>query len=190
MSEPRVRLTRHQGQLSFGNEIRQLLYAYGDTSPHASFPQEPNAETVRVLDEVVTDFIIETCHEAAQIANYANRQKVKADDFRFILRRDPVKLGRVQELFRLERELKEARKAFDQNDDRLGGGLKEASKAELADLADAAGVQDDSVSKDGTSGHRGKGKKTKNSGKRFSTDQSVAGAGKKRKLGSVDDNIT
>ncbi|KAK2861196.1 hypothetical protein FQN49_004445 [Arthroderma sp. PD_2] len=191
MSEPRVRLTRHQGQLSFGNEIRQLLYAYGDTSPHSSFPQEPNAETVRVLDEVVTDFIIETCHEAAQIANYSNRQKVKADDFRFILRRDPVKLGRVQELFRLERELKEARKAFDQNDDRLGGGLKDASKAELAELADSAGIQDDNDSKDGTSGgQRTKGKKAKSSGKRFTTDQSVSGAGKKRKLATVDDSIS
>ncbi|KAM5466528.1 hypothetical protein MauCBS54593_005785 [Microsporum audouinii] len=188
MSEPRVRLTRHQGQLSFGNEIRQLLYAYGDTTPHSNFPQEPNAETVRVLDEIVTDFIIETCHEAAQVANYSNRQKVKADDFRFILRRDPVKLGRVQELFRLERELKEARKAFDQNDDRLGGGLKEASKAELADLADAAGIQDDTLSKDGTSVPRTKGKRGKYK-KRNTTDPSAGITGKKRKLGSIDGGL-
>lgn len=50
---------------------------------------------------------------------YSRRQKIKVDDFRFALRRDAVKLGRVQELFRIERELKEARRAFDQNDDQL-----------------------------------------------------------------------
>ncbi|EFE40868.1 hypothetical protein TRV_04333 [Trichophyton verrucosum HKI 0517] len=190
MSEPRVRLTRHQGQLSFGPEIRQFLYAYGDTTPHSSYPQEPNPETVRVLDEIVTDFVIETCHEAAQVANYSNRQKVKSDDFRFILRRDPIKLGRVQELFRLERELKEARKAFDQNDDRLGGNLKESSKAELADLAGEAGAQDDNFAKDGTTGPKPRGKRGKYKKRPPPADQAGNGTGKKRKVASFDDFFT
>ncbi|KAL1956963.1 hypothetical protein VTO42DRAFT_6452 [Malbranchea cinnamomea] len=141
MSEPRVRNARQHGQLNFGNEIRQMLYAYGDTKPHPDFPQEPNPETVRVLDEMVTDFIIETCHAAARVAAYAGRQKVKAEDFHFALRHDPAKLGRVQELFRLERELKEARKAFNENDDRISG-LKEMEKNledEDENAKDAAG---------------------------------------------------
>lgn len=107
-----------------------MLHAYGDPTPHPDFPQEPNPETVRVLDEMVTDFIIETCHAAARVASHAGRQKVKAEDFHFALRHDPAKLGRVQELFRLERELKEARKAFNENDDKIAG-LKEMEKQNL-----------------------------------------------------------
>jgi transcription initiation factor TFIID subunit 13 len=102
--------------------VRHLLHAYGDPTPHPSLKQEPLPETLRVLDEIVTDFVIETCHSAAACATYARRQKIKVDDFRFAIRRDPAKLGRVQELLRMERELKEARRAFDQNDDRLAAG--------------------------------------------------------------------
>ncbi|KAJ5768853.1 Transcription initiation factor TFIID subunit 13 [Penicillium odoratum] len=125
MAEPRARAARHKGQMNFSSELRLLLLAYGDPSPHPSFSSEPLPETVRVLDEIVTDFILELCHGAAQVAHHARRQKIKVDDFRFALRRDPNKLGRVQELLRMERELKEARKAFDQNDDQVA---KDAGK--------------------------------------------------------------
>ncbi|KAI5297157.1 Transcription initiation factor TFIID subunit 13 [Ascosphaera atra] len=145
MAEPRVRLTRHQGQLNFGPELRLLLHAYGDPLPHPSLPQEPLPETLRCLDEIVTDFIIDTCHSAAQCAAYARRQKIKVDDFRFALRRDPVKLGRVQELFRLERELKEARRAFDQNDDRVAA----SGKKDLAELAESAPDEEPATKKRG-----------------------------------------
>ena len=75
------------------------------------------------------------CHGAAQHANYSRRQKIKVDDFRFALRRDANKLGRVQELLRMERELKEARKQFDQNDDQVGN-LKDAGKKGLEDIGE------------------------------------------------------
>ncbi|KAI5297781.1 hypothetical protein KEM56_004540 [Ascosphaera pollenicola] len=168
MAEPRVRLTRHHGQLNFGTELRLLLHAYGDPSPHHSFPQEPLPETLRCLDEIVTDFIIETCHSAAQCASYARRQKIKVDDFRFALRKDPVKLGRVQELFRLERELKEARRAFDQNDDRVAG----SGKKDLAELADSVADED-------TSKKRGRKKAPKRG---LGIIDEEASAGKKKKL--------
>ncbi|KAH8425737.1 putative transcription initiation factor TFIID subunit 13 [Aspergillus melleus] len=137
MAEPRARAARHKGQMNFSSELRLLLLAYGDPSPHPSFPSEPLPETVRVLDEIVTDFILEMCHGAAQYASYSRRQKIKVDDFRFALRRDPNKLGRVQELLRMERELKEARKAFDQNDDQVGN-LKDAGKKGLEELGESA----------------------------------------------------
>lgn len=107
-----------------------------------------------MLDEIVTDFILEICHNAAQYANYSRRQKIKVDDFRFALRRDPNKLGRVQELLRMERELKEARKAFDQNDDQV---------ANLKDPVGRKGFEELAESVDGgTAG----GKKSKGKGKR------------------------
>ncbi|RMD42500.1 hypothetical protein DV735_g2580, partial [Chaetothyriales sp. CBS 134920] len=60
---------------------------------HSPFP-----ETLRVLDEIVTDFIIETCHEAVAHAALARRQKLTINDFKFVLRRDQMKLGRVHEI--------------------------------------------------------------------------------------------
>lgn len=157
-------------QLIYGYLVRLLLLAYGDPSPHPSFPSEPLPETVRVLDEIVTDFVLEMCHNAAQYASYSRRQKIKVDDFRFALRRDPNKLGRVQELLRMERELKEARKAFDQNDDQVGNLKGEGKKGleELGEGADGAG-----------------GKKSKGKGKRPSRRDSDATEDtvlKKRKL--------
>ncbi|KAL5341707.1 transcription initiation factor IID, 18kD subunit-domain-containing protein [Aspergillus crustosus] len=138
MAEPRARAARHKGQMNFASELRLLLLAYGDPAPHPSFPSEPLPETVRVLDEIVTDFVLEMCHGAAQYANYSRRQKIKVDDFRFALRRDPNKLGRVQELLRMERELKEARKAFDQNDDQVGNLKDAASKKGHEDVGEGA----------------------------------------------------
>lgn len=125
---------------------------------------------MRVLDEIVTDFVLEMCHGAAQYASYSRRQKIKVDDFRFALRRDPNKLGRVQELLRMERELKEARKAFDQNDDQVAN-LKDAKKG-LEELGEGGGGADGKKSK-------GKGKR----GARRDSDVTEDMAPKKRKTG-------
>lgn len=172
MTEPRARAARHKGQMNFPSELRLLLLAYGDPSPHPSFPSEPLPETVRVLDEIVTDFILEMCHSAAQYATYARRQKIKVDDFRFALRRDPNKLGRVQELLRMERELKEARKAFDQNDDQVGSFQDAAAKG-LGELAEVG---------DETDAKRGKGRGKRGGGNRRVSDVTEETVAKKRKV--------
>ena len=65
-------------------------------------------------------FIIETCHEAALSASYSRRTKIKVDDFKFILRRDGQKLGRVTELLNLDKDIKSKRKAFVVDEDQLG----------------------------------------------------------------------
>ncbi|PGH19150.1 hypothetical protein AJ80_04230 [Polytolypa hystricis UAMH7299] len=175
MAEPRVRVTRHHGRLNFENDLRHLLHAYGDPSPSDSTnpgPHDPLPETLRVLDEITTDFIIETAHGAAAVAHTAGRQKVKVDDFKFMLRGDPTKLGRVQELFRIEHELKEARKAFDQNDDKVIAAKKGGGGAALGEEL-AAG------SEAGASKKGGKGAK-KRGGEDEDGASSVAG-GKKKK---------
>jgi len=153
--------------------VRLLLLAYGDPAPHHSFSAEPLPETIRVLDEIVTDFILELCHGAAQVAHHARRQKIKVDDFRFALRRDPNKLGRVQELLRMERELKEARKAFDQNDDQVA---KDAGKK------GAPVPDDDDASVAGTAtGKKGKGKGKRAAANRRGSDATEESVPKKRK---------
>ncbi|KAG0152825.1 hypothetical protein PDIDSM_2630 [Penicillium digitatum] len=179
MAEPRARMARHKGQMNFQNELRLLLLAYGDPSPHPSFPNEPLPETVRVLDEIVTDFVLELSHGAAQVAHHARRQKIKVEDFRFALRRDPNKLGRVQELLRMERELKEARKAFDQNDDQVA---KEAGKKGAAAAAAAAGedpVAAEAAAATVTKKNKGKGKRGATT--RRGSDATEESVSKKRK---------
>ncbi|KAJ5482356.1 hypothetical protein N7475_001168 [Penicillium sp. IBT 31633x] len=182
MAEPRARMARHKGQMNFQNELRLLLLAYGDPSPHPSFPNEPLPETVRVLDEIVTDFVLEVSHGAAQVAHHARRQKIKVEDFRFALRRDPNKLGRVQELLRMERELKEARKAFDQNDDQVA---KEAGKKGAAAAAAAAAAGEDpeaaeaAATANATKKSKGKGKR--GAAVRRGSDATEESVSKKRK---------
>ena len=83
--------------------VAGFLYAFGDDD-------SPLPETIRVLDEIIVDFIIETCHEAALCASYSRRSKIKVDDFKFMLRKDPKKLGRVTELLSLDKEIKKKRK--------------------------------------------------------------------------------
>ncbi|KAI4147919.1 MAG: hypothetical protein L6R39_002970 [Caloplaca ligustica] len=120
MTEPRARAARQKGQLNFEKEVRGLLYAHGDEP-------DPLPETVRVLDEIVTDFIIETCHVASRHATLNGRQKVKLEDFKWVVRKDERLLGRITELMGMEKELKKARKIFDTDEGKAGlergGGL-------------------------------------------------------------------
>ncbi|KAL8711381.1 MAG: hypothetical protein Q9220_004278 [cf. Caloplaca sp. 1 TL-2023] len=113
MTEPRARAARHKGQLNFEKELRGLLYAHGDAL-------DPLPENVRVLDEIATDFIIETCHAASHHATISGRQKVKLEDFKFVVRKDERLLGRMMELIGMEKELKEARKGFNTDEGKVG----------------------------------------------------------------------
>lgn len=94
---------------------------------------------MRVLDEIVTDFLIETCHDAAKTAAAAGRQKVKVEDFKFAIRGEPLMLGRVNELLALDRELKDARKHFDTLEGKVGlerGRKKKADKEAEMEIDD------------------------------------------------------
>ena len=103
--------------------VKNFLYAFGDD-------EQPLPETVRVLDELVTDFVIETCHIAARSAAYSNRQKIKVDDFKFAIRGGELMLGRVQELLLLDKQLKATRRLMD---------TEAENKAALVDAAEFGG---------------------------------------------------
>ena len=147
MTEPRARAARHKGQLNFPSErkltphltspstfnanqsptVKSFLYAFGDDTP-------PLPETVRVLDEIVTDFIIESCHNAARSAQISKRQKIKLEDFNFAVRGSEVMLGRVREMLATDKTMKEMRRQFNTDEGKVGlerGGRKR--KAEDGD---------------------------------------------------------
>ncbi|KAL5615089.1 hypothetical protein BROUX41_005148 [Berkeleyomyces rouxiae] len=108
--EPRARAIKSLGKMTFNNtELTQLLYAHGDV-------QNPLPETIRVLDEIATDFIQSLAFDATRAANYAGRQKVKFEDFEFVFRKNPMFLGKVQEVFEKKGEIDNARKIIDDSE--------------------------------------------------------------------------
>ncbi|KAF9870511.1 transcription initiation factor IID [Colletotrichum karsti] len=109
--EPRARAAKNVGKMNFShNELAQLLYAHGDV-------RNPLPETIRVLDEIVTEFIQGMAFEATRAANYAGRQKVKYEDFEFAFRKNDAFLGKVQEVFEKKGEIDSAKKIFTKDDE-------------------------------------------------------------------------
>ncbi|KKA29368.1 hypothetical protein TD95_004656 [Thielaviopsis punctulata] len=108
--EPRARAAKNLGKMTFNNtELTQLLYAHGDV-------QNPLPETIRVLDEIATDFIQSLAFDATRAANYAGRQKVKFEDFEFVFRKNPMFLGKVQEVIEKKSEIDSARRIIDDSE--------------------------------------------------------------------------
>ncbi|ROT42482.1 transcription initiation factor IID [Sodiomyces alkalinus F11] len=135
--EPRARAGKNVGKMNFSHqELAQLLYAHGDV-------RHPLPETVRVLDEIVTEFIQGAAFEAARMATYAGRQKIKWEDFEFAFRKNPAYLGKVQEVFQKKGEIENAKKIFTKDDEAVL--MKDASAGE-------GGRRDNASEKNGTSG--------------------------------------
>ncbi|KAF5247994.1 hypothetical protein FAUST_400 [Fusarium austroamericanum] len=126
--EPRARAGKNVGKMNFSHaELAQLLYAHGDV-------QNPLPETVRVLDEILTDFMQSIAFEATRAANYSGRQKIKYEDFEFAFRKNPAFLGKVQEVFEKQREIKKAREILrDGEDEIMKDAADEEKKREKSD---------------------------------------------------------
>ncbi|OLN92020.1 Transcription initiation factor TFIID subunit 13 [Colletotrichum chlorophyti] len=140
--EPRARAAKNVGKMNFSHNERmstrmmicsyyaltptpvvaQLLFAHGDM-------RNPLPETIRVLDEIVTEFIQGMAFEATRAANYAGRQKVKYEDFEFAFRKNGAFLGKVQEVFEKKGEIDSAKKIFNKDDEAIF--MKDAADQEL-----------------------------------------------------------
>ncbi|GMM52509.1 Taf13 protein [Starmerella bacillaris] len=106
MVEESKRPTKRQRQPLFANDLKALLYAFGDVDT-------PYVETIGVLEDILQEYLFSICNEAARMARAAGRNKIKVDDFKFALRNDPRKLGRVEKLLVLQKEFDAARKEYD-----------------------------------------------------------------------------
>ncbi|KAM4059884.1 transcription initiation factor IID, 18kD subunit [Hirsutella rhossiliensis] len=119
--EPRARAGKNVGKMNFShNELAQLLFAHGDV-------KNPLPETVRVLDEILTDFMQSIAFEATRAAHYSGRQKIKYEDFEFAFRKNPAFLGKVQEVFEKQKEIKKAREILRDGEDEI---MKDAAEEE------------------------------------------------------------
>ncbi|KAK3392381.1 transcription initiation factor IID [Sordaria brevicollis] len=160
--EPRARAGKNVGKMNFNhNELAQLLYGHGDS-------KTPLPETVRVLDELITDFIQGVGFEATRAAHHAGRQKVKFEDFEFAMRRNPRFMGKIQEVFEKKKEIEAARKNFNIEDQLMKDADKEEKEKEKKGDKEKGGEG---------------GKKDKGAG------STVSGAGTKRKRQQNDKEL-
>lgn len=125
------------------------MYGYGDV-------RQPLDSTKKVLDEMLTDFITELCHEGARQAQIAGRQKIKLDDIRFACRKNPIYLGKIAEMSQKLESIKDAKKLLDVNDDKITKGNVKAMEEPLGDLDDDVDMETRTVG--GRSAGTGAGK--------------------------------
>ncbi|CCE62645.1 hypothetical protein TPHA_0C04970 [Tetrapisispora phaffii CBS 4417] len=99
----------------FSKDVSSLLYSYGDVA-------QPLSETANCLDEIISSYLVDVCENAYHISKKqvhpfsANKNKIKLENFRFVLRKDPIKLGRADELLVTNKLITEAKKQFNETD--------------------------------------------------------------------------
>ncbi|KAJ2550598.1 hypothetical protein EV175_004006 [Coemansia sp. RSA 1933] len=87
----------------FNRELALLMYGFGDAI-------SPDSESVDVMEDILVDFINSVCVQAATVSG--RKSKITVEDFKFILRKDPKKLARVEELIAMNKEIEVARSIF------------------------------------------------------------------------------
>lgn len=88
----------------FSKELRCMMYGFGDDL-------NPYTESVTLLEDIVKKFILDISCKAMDVSK---DDRIEIGDLFFILRNDPRKYSRLNELLKMNNELKQARKAFDE----------------------------------------------------------------------------
>ncbi|KAJ2903893.1 hypothetical protein MKZ38_009179 [Zalerion maritima] len=188
MTEPRARAAKNVGKANFSStELSTFLTAHGDSPV-------PLPETVKILDEIATEFIQGLSFEATRVAHHAGRQKVKFEDFQFVMRRNPEVLGKVQEMLEKKQAISEARKVVSDGKDELATLAAEEATKNSGGVKDGGGGGKDGAgstigpgSGGGKKGGKRKGKKGQiGDGDGVDGDDDVASSapgGKRRKMG-------
>ncbi|XP_074306238.1 transcription initiation factor TFIID subunit 13-like [Silene latifolia] len=94
----------------FQKDLLHMMYGYGDD-------RNPLPETVALVEDIVVEYVTDLVHKAQDIAT--KRGKLLTEDFLFLIRKDMPKLNRCTELLAMNEELKEARKAFEVDEEKL-----------------------------------------------------------------------
>ncbi|XP_031486982.1 transcription initiation factor TFIID subunit 13 isoform X2 [Nymphaea colorata] len=81
------------------------------------FKKTPLPETVALVEDIVVEYITDMVHKAQVVAS--KRGKLLTEDFLFLIRKDTPKLHRCTELLSMNEELKQARKAFEVDEEKL-----------------------------------------------------------------------
>uniref|UniRef100_A0A1D1XUP5 Transcription initiation factor TFIID subunit 13 n=1 Tax=Anthurium amnicola TaxID=1678845 RepID=A0A1D1XUP5_9ARAE len=88
----------------FQKDLQHMMYGFGDDP-------NPLPETVALVEDIVVEYVTDLTHKAQDFAS--KRGKLLTEDFLFLIRKDMPKLHRCTELLSMNEELKQARKAFE-----------------------------------------------------------------------------
>ncbi|CAN8295886.1 unnamed protein product [Cochlearia groenlandica] len=94
----------------FNKELQHMMFGFGDD-------QNPLPETVSLVEDIVVEYVTDLTHKAQEIGS--KRGRLLVDDFLYLIRKDLPKMNRCRELLAMQEELKQARKAFDVDEDKL-----------------------------------------------------------------------
>ncbi|XP_071724501.1 transcription initiation factor TFIID subunit 13-like [Rutidosis leptorrhynchoides] len=94
----------------FQKDLHHMMYGFGD-GPN------PLPETVALVEDIVVEYVTDLTHKAQDIGS--KRGKLSVEDFLYLIRKDTPKLNRCTELLSMQEELKQARKAFEVDEDKL-----------------------------------------------------------------------
>ncbi|TVU21020.1 hypothetical protein EJB05_30630 [Eragrostis curvula] len=94
----------------FQKDLQHMMYGFGDDP-------NPLPETVALVEDIVVEYVTDLVHKAQNVAS--KRGKLLTEDFLYLIRKDMKKLHRATELLSMNEELKQARKAFDVDEETL-----------------------------------------------------------------------
>ncbi|WCJ22296.1 Transcription initiation factor TFIID subunit 13 [Euphorbia peplus] len=94
----------------FQKDLQHMMYGFGDD-------QNPLPETVALVEDIVVEYVTDMAHKAQEIGS--KRGKLMVEDFLYLIRKDLPKLNRCTELLSMQEELKQARKAFEVDEEKL-----------------------------------------------------------------------
>ncbi|KAK5820464.1 hypothetical protein PVK06_025511 [Gossypium arboreum] len=94
----------------FQKDFQHMMYGFGDDP-------NPLPETVTLVEEIVVEYVTDLAHKAQDIGS--KRGKLSVEDFLFLIRKDLPKPNRCRELLSMQEELKQAREAFEVDEEKL-----------------------------------------------------------------------
>ncbi|XP_065623590.1 transcription initiation factor TFIID subunit 13 isoform X3 [Quercus suber] len=78
---------------------------------------KPLPESVALVEDIAMEYITDLVHKAQDIGS--KRGKLSVEDFLYLIRKDLPKLNRCTELLSMNKELKQARKVFESDEEKL-----------------------------------------------------------------------
>ncbi|KAK9826807.1 hypothetical protein WJX81_002869 [Elliptochloris bilobata] len=97
---------KHRGL--FSKDLKFIMYGYGDTAT-------PYKETVDLVEDIVVEYVSALAHKA--MAGAAGKGgRMLPEDLLYLLRKDPHKFARAQELLRMNEEIQAAKKVYDDDE--------------------------------------------------------------------------
>ncbi|ORX52030.1 TFIID-18kDa-domain-containing protein [Hesseltinella vesiculosa] len=83
------------------------MYGFGDVA-------NPADDSIALMDDLVIDYISEMVSDVSSASEAKGR--IRVEDFKFVLRKDPKKLARVEELLYMNEDIRRAKQLFDEGE--------------------------------------------------------------------------